>query len=125
MMKTICFTLATVLTSIPAMAAAAQSFPEERSYSNHLFRTIQECKEAQHGGMWFNCNQTIKFQTDGSATVMVTDIPNPATYTIDGDQVTVKRKGEGDMAAQIKFRLDRTQRNLVLKANHVEVWELE
>jgi len=110
---------------IAAQASAHTTFGENRTYIHHLFRTYQDCRDAQHGGMGFNCDQTISFSKDGTALVMVTDIMSPATYTIEGDQVIVKRAGPGDIPESLFFKLDATERNLVSLQGRLEVWELK
>ena len=116
-----------VVTS-PQLAWAEQTFEKKfdspRRYSLHLFQTPQDCKNAQAGGRWFNCEQVINFKPDGHATVMVTDIMNMATYSIEGNQVVVKRTGAGDISEQMKFVIDHTGRNLIA-VGRPEVWELE
>jgi hypothetical protein len=96
----------------------------ERTYSHHLFQTQKDCEDAQKGGHWFNCHQVISLHPDGSASVMLTDIMNPASYSIDGDKVVIRRKGDGDMPAEMKLRMDHTGRNLVSTEENL-VWELE
>jgi hypothetical protein len=113
------FILAALLLS---SSAFAKPFAEERRYSHHLFITQKACEDAQRG-MRFNCQQTIHFQADGTATVMMTDIMNLATYDIIANTVVVKAKGEGDMPTTMTFKLDRTQRNLISGGS--EVWELD
>ena len=117
----ICFILASA--SLPALAA--KSFPEERTYVHHLFRTQQVCKDAQNGHMWMNCNQTIQLRPDGTASVMLTDIMNIATYEITGKNLVIKSTQPGDMAEKMEFTVDSTERNLVSKGSSPQIWELE
>src|SRR4051812_13479800 len=94
-----------ILAILFSSSAFAKPFAEERSYSHHLFITPKACEDAQRG-MRFNCQQTIHFQADGSATVMMTDIMNFATYDIVGNTVVVRAKGAGDMPATMTFKMD-------------------
>jgi hypothetical protein len=118
-MKNFTFVLSVSLFSLSAFAG----FDAPRTYSHHLFLNEKACLEARaHGGI-MNCVQQISFTPDGKARVLVTDIQNFATYTLSGNQVVVKRTGDGDMDETLTFTVDRTGRNLV--DSKLEVWELE
>ncbi|MGZ3694782.1 MAG: hypothetical protein ACXWQO_11405 [Bdellovibrionota bacterium] len=128
-MRYSCILLTTIFLMFPVETLFADNlqppklFPAEMHYLHPLFRTAEECKKAQHGGMWFNCNQTITFYPNGTASLMFTDIMNSATYELNGREVMVKSNSAGDAPTTMKFTMDSTGRNLVSEGP--VVWELE
>lgn len=88
----------------------AKNFPDERSYRRLVgdFKTAEECEKfKRETGAWFNCFQEIDFETDGSATVMLTDIMNLATYSLTKDQlIHVEAVRFGDMPPKMEFLME-------------------
>ncbi|TDJ06946.1 MAG: hypothetical protein E2O68_04190 [Deltaproteobacteria bacterium] len=109
-----------------SISSTAATFEKIRVYRYSLFETEQLCKKHQEStGQWFNCFQYVEFRPDGTATLVLTDIANRATYDLDLEKRTiqVKSEGPGDMGPKMKFRLSPNKRALVEPSSY-KVWEL-
>ena len=109
-----------------SLSSFASTFEKVREYRYSLFETEKECKEYQEtSGEWFNCFQYVEFRPDGTATIILTDIANRATYELDLGKQTIQLKadGPGDMGSKRKFKLSPNKRALVEPGNF-KVWEL-
>lgn len=90
-----------------SVSVFAETFPESRNYQRLVgdFKTVEECEQYKRDtGSWFNCFQQIGFEPDGSATVVLTDIMNLASYRIvEGQRIEVESARTGDMPDQMEF----------------------
>ncbi len=101
-------------------------FSEERSYLNliHPFETEQECLDAQNPNFFINCYKIVDFYPDGTATVMLTDILNNATYSIEDMFITVTLAPNSEVAEIIEFYVSDDYKSLI-QASNSEVWSIE
>jgi hypothetical protein len=105
-----------------ATLVSADPLPSDKTFVRHLFETTAKCQEAQKkSGAWFNCSQTVSLYSDGTARIMVTDIINPGTYTVEKDKITVTPTRPSEFADPMIFTLTYNQRNLV--DQYLQVWE--
>lgn len=109
------------------LSSHSATFEKIREYRYSIFETDKQCREYQEKvGGWFNCFQYVKFMPNGSATVLLTDIMNRATYTLDLDteSLILLMEGPGDMPSKMNFRLSPNWRAMV-ELNNFKVWELK
>lgn len=109
----------------PARAETAKEFfaAKDRGYVHHLFATQAECDEARKKFPGINCDQWASFYRDGSATIVMTDIMNPATYVVEGDRL-VMTVSPGELPRTLEFRVAPDFKALRLLENGT-VWELQ
>ena len=104
----------------------ANFFNKVREYRYSLFETEEKCREHQENhDTWFNCFQIVRFMPDGTATMLLTDIMNMATYKLDLEKnsIFLKSLGSGDMPKSIKFNISPNKRAIIETINF-KVWEL-
>jgi hypothetical protein len=95
---------------LPAPAPA--HFQAHTEFKRALFATDKACEDAmRHFGV--NCFQEISLEPDGSASVIVTDILNVGTYTIDDGSLTVTLESlDGDPGTKLHFTLRADRRTM-------------
>lgn len=114
----------TVFFPLFALAKGPQHwFSENRSYTHYLFITEKACLDAQQGDFFFNCTQSVDLKSDGSATVILTDIINSGTYEITDNVLVITLNGASDAPPKMTFIIDRTGRNLIREGT-TTIWEL-
>ena len=109
-----------VVFMLAALAMAGRYFPEDRVYSHELL-SEKECEEFRKKFPVYNCHQTVSFYKDGTATVLLTDIMNPAKYEIEADKVTVTPVGPGEFRELI-FKLASDEKELIEESGR-KVWK--
>jgi hypothetical protein len=78
---------------------AAEAFETSRGFEHVLFEGT-DCDDALANGV--NCAMWLSFCPDGSAEIILTDIVNPGTYTLDTDGIDTSWEA-GDAPAQMRF----------------------
>ena len=79
------------------------TFEEPRSYAYDLFETPEACAAAQPPDSFFNCQQTVDFEPDGTVRLVVTDIVNQGTYEIHLGRVVMRFPMPVDMGSGWRF----------------------
>lgn len=98
-------------------------FSEERTYHNLIppFESEQECLDNQDPSFFINCYQSIEFNPDGTAFVILTDIVNVVTYTVDNKFITVIPASGSEFTENIRFYVAENYKSLIQASNSV-VW---
>src|SRR5262249_32249662 len=99
-------------------------FPEDRTYVHPLFKTQKECDEAKKKLPFFNCQQWVRFRTDGSVTLIVTDIVNAGTYEIRDNQVLPTMRSVAYVPRELTFTSSPDDQRLRLEPSGT-VWVRE
>jgi len=71
------------------LVSTGKKFETNHTYRFSVFGSEARCREYQKSNPVVNCYQSATFRNDGSAFVLLTDMPNVGTYSIDGDNITV------------------------------------
>jgi hypothetical protein len=110
--------------ALAAGTAHAEPFSAERTYHFNVFGSDEACKKAQQDpDFWMNCYQEVTLSTDGSATVVLTDIMNPGTYTRNGNKVVVSYETDAGGQDTMAFALSRDGQSMALEGT-TQVWLL-
>ena len=74
---------------------------------NHLFfETEQECIESQPNPDYFsNCGQQLTFIDDTQATIILTDIVNAVTYSVDKNMIVITPTSGSEFSDDIVFEI--------------------
>ena len=98
-------------------------FQEDKSYQRLVFSSEEVCKKWQETNPHVNCYQWVKFSADGTAFVILTDMPNTGTYNIYENKINISFTIVSDSPKEMTFVLSADQTS-VLNTSDNQTWLL-